>query len=87
MKYIKGILIRIVLIFLLAIFFLSKDEYILGDRVLEYSLGDINGDSKKELIVLTKNIFSKFGRDIVIYSSKNELNELYREDFSEFNYL
>ena len=83
MKYIKSILIGIVLIFLIAIFFLSRDEYILGDRVLEYALGDIDGDNKEELIVLTKNIFSKFGRDIVIYSSKDELIELYREDFSE----
>lgn len=83
MKYIKSILIGIVLIFLLAIFFLSRDEYILGDRVLEYSLGDIDEDNEQELIVLTKNISSKFGTDIVIYSSKDELNELYRENFSE----
>lgn len=83
MSYIKGILIGIVLIFFIALFFLTRDEYILKDRVLEYSLGDIDGDNKQELIVLTKNIFNKFGADIVIYSSKDELNELYREDFSE----
>lgn len=83
MKYIKSILIGIVLIFLISFFFLSRDTFILKDRVLDTALGDIDGDNDDEFIILTKGILSKYGKDVVIYSNANELNELYREDFSE----
>ena len=83
MKYIKVILIGIGLIFLLSLLFLSKYTYIKWDRVLEYKTGDINGDNQDELIVLTKSIFGKYGKDVVIYKDVNDLREIYRKDFSE----
>lgn len=83
MKYIKGILIGIALVLIIFLFFLSREGYILKDRILDSVLGDIDGDNEKELIVLTRCIFGRYGKDVVIYSNMERLNELYREDFSE----
>lgn len=84
-KYIKSILIWIVLIFLVSFFFLSRNEYILGNRVKDSVLGDIDGDGNEEFIVLTKELFNKFGKDVIIYSNEDELTELYREVFADIN--
>lgn len=75
MKYFKSVLLGGSLIFLIAFFFLSHEI------VWKQTLGDITGDNQIETVVLTKKTFSKYGKDIIIYSSDNE--EIYREDFSE----
>lgn len=75
MKYFKSVLLGGSLIFLIAFFFLSRET------ILDKAIGDITGDNQIETVVLTKRIFSKYGKDIVIYSSDNE--EIYREDFTE----
>jgi hypothetical protein len=79
----KFILIGIGLIFLIFLLFLSTNEYILGEIVLDKAYGDIDGDSTNELIVLNKNLFHKYGSEVIIYNDINGLTEIYREDFSE----
>lgn len=83
MKYIKGILIGIALVLIIFLFFLSRKGYILKDRILDSVLGDIDGDNENEVIVLSRGIFGRYGKDVVIYSNMERINELYREDFSE----
>lgn len=84
LKYIKFILIGIGFIFLIIfLLFLSTNEYILGEIVLDKAYGDIDGDGTNELIVLNKAPFHKFGSEVIIYRGINDMTEVYREDFSE----
>ena len=83
MKYIKFILIGIGLIFLISLLFLHGDEYILKERVLDKAYGDIDGDGNNELIVLNKNMFGRYGKEVIIYNGMYDLTEIYRENFSE----
>lgn len=80
MKYFKSIIIVTILIFIIFSLFLANDKYIMGERVLDYTEGDIDENGEDELILLTKGVFSKYGKDIIIYSSGKEI---YRKDFTE----
>ncbi|MBU5310843.1 hypothetical protein KQI38_02270 [Tissierella carlieri] len=97
MKYSK-VLIGIILIFLMSLLFLFfvkeqrnsillwKDQHIpikIKENVKEYALGNINGDNKDYLVVLTGARWKKFGKEVVIFSLE-EMEEIYRRDFSEF---
>lgn len=85
MKFIKGILIGIVLIFLISLFLFSGNEFYNKDLLLSKSYGDVNGDHIEEMLVLTRGLFKKYGKEVVIYEkdSSKEYIELYREDFSD----
>lgn len=83
MKYFKILFLTIILISIAFIIYLSDGEYILDERAIDYASGDIDGDGEEEIVVLTKKIFSKYGKQVVIYSSRD--NEIYRSDFSELN--
>lgn len=85
LKYIKFILIGIVLIFLLSLLFLFNYEGIQIGRAIDSGLGDINGDGNDEFLVLTKGLFGKNGKELIIYNGIYDLTEIYREDFSELN--
>lgn len=83
MKYFKIILMGIGLIFLLSLLFLSNSSYIKDHKILDYTIGDVNGDNYDEFVVLTKGLFGKYGKDVVIYKGVYDLTEIYREDFSD----
>lgn len=83
MKSIKVILIGIGLIFIFSLIFLSQNTYIKKDLVLDYAIGDIDGDNQDELLVLSKEVFGKYGKDVVVYDDVDNLTEIYREDFSK----
>lgn len=58
--------------------FLSKD------KIKEYAIGNINGDNKDYLVILTGPRWRKYGKEVVIFSIEGGLKEIYRRDFSEF---
>lgn len=58
--------------------FLSKDE------IKEYAIGNINGDNKDYLVILTGARWRKYGKEVVIFSLEDDPKEIYRRDFSEF---
>lgn len=80
MKYIKSILGIFILLFFVSLLFLSRGEKMMGERVLDHAKGDIDGNGEEELVFLTKKLFSKYGKEVVIYSSDREI---YRKDFSD----
>lgn len=59
--------------------------YTLKESIKAYSIGDIDGDDKDELVLLTGRRFSKYGKNVVIFSLKGKIVEIYREDFSKLN--
>lgn len=81
MKYPKIIFATIIIISLVSFFILSDKEYIMGERVIDYDRGDIDGNGEEELIVVTKSNLSKYGKEVVIYSSEDV--EIYRKDFAD----
>lgn len=80
MKYSK-FLIGIILIFLIGLSFLFFSK---KDMIKKYATGNINGDNKDYLVVLTGSKWRRYGREVVIFS-QDEKKEIYRRDFSEFN--
>lgn len=66
----------------------NKDEiindYLLEDRIIEYAIGDITGNNKDKLVLLTKDNGEEYGKDVIIFSLENEMEEIYRKNFSEF---
>ncbi len=77
MKYFKCVFLGVTLIFLISLVFVFNKDYI----TMDYSFADIDGDKRCEKVILKKKIFSKYGSEVIIYSSEGE--ELYREDFSD----
>lgn len=53
------------------------------DKVVDYAIGNINGDNIDYLVVLTGSRWRKFGKEVIIYSLK-DMKEIYRRNFSEF---
>lgn len=78
MKYSKSIVGFIILVFLVSLFLLFRG-YINNEIILDRARGDINGNGKSELVVLTKDVFSKYGKEVIVYSNEKEL---YRKDIS-----
>lgn len=80
MRYFKAILIGIT-IFLLSLFFLI---FLGKEKIKDYAIGNINGDSKDYLVILTGARWKKYGEEVVVFSLEDEIKEVYRRDFSEF---
>ncbi|MBU5436570.1 hypothetical protein KQI42_01040 [Tissierella sp. MSJ-40] len=58
-------------------------SFLTKEKVKEYAVGNIKGDNKDYLVVLTGARWRKFGKEVVIFSLE-EMKEIYRRDFSEF---
>lgn len=93
MKYSKKDLI-ILSIFLLGLsfFFFQKDNslntknplFLLDEKVKDYDIGDIVGDGKEYLVVLTGDNKKEYGEEVIIFKME-EGKEIYRKDFSSLN--
>lgn len=60
------------------------DTLKLKGRIKSYSIGNIKKDSRNVPVscVLTGRGFSKYGKEVVVFSLDGEIKEVYREDFS-----
>ena len=58
------------------------DIYKLKNRVYDYELGDIDGDGRAELVVLTKKAARKYGKKVYIFKIDEKIDKIYSEDFS-----
>ncbi len=93
MKYSKKDLI-ILSIFLLGLsfFFFQKDNslntknplFLLDEKVKDYDIGDIVGDGKEYLVVLTGDNKKEYGEEVIIFKME-EGREIYRKNFSSLN--
>ncbi|HAE92807.1 MAG TPA: hypothetical protein DCG60_09255 [Tissierella sp.] len=89
MRRLKGkIILLYISVILLALFlFFSFNQVKLPieikDKVVDYAIGNINGDNIDYLVVLTGSRWRKFGKEVIIYSLK-DMKEIYRRNFSEF---
>ncbi|WP_333638389.1 hypothetical protein [Tissierella praeacuta] len=89
MRRLKGkIILLYISVILLALFlFFSFNQVKLPieikDKVVDYAIGNINGDNMEYLVVLTGSRWRKFGKEVIIYSLK-DMKEIYRRNFSEF---
>ncbi len=54
------------------------------EKIKEYAIGNINGDNKNYLVILTGPRWRKFGEEVVVFSL-DETEQIYRRDFSELN--
>ncbi|MEY8417003.1 hypothetical protein AAK964_11930 [Tissierella praeacuta] len=83
----KIILLYISIILLALFLFISSNQVKLPieikDKVVDYAIGNINGDNIDYLVVLTGSRWRKFGKEVIIYSLK-DMKEIYRRNFSEF---
>ncbi|SHE95088.1 hypothetical protein SAMN02745784_02321 [Tissierella praeacuta DSM 18095] len=83
----KIILLYISIILLALFLFFSSNQVKLPieikDKVVDYAIGNINGDNIDYLVVLTGSRGRKFGKEVIIYSLK-DMKEIYRRNFSEF---
>ncbi|WP_313233473.1 hypothetical protein [Tissierella praeacuta] len=83
----KIILLYISVILLALFLFFSFNQVKLPieikDKVVDYAIGNINGDNIDYLVVLTGSRWRKFGKEVIIYSLK-DMKEIYRRNFSEF---
>ncbi|TCU75484.1 hypothetical protein EV204_10332 [Tissierella praeacuta] len=83
----KIILLYISIILLALFLFFSSNQVKLPieikDKVVDYAIGNINGDNIDYLVVLTGSRWRKFGKEVIIYSLK-DMEEIYRRNFSEF---
>ncbi len=81
-------LLAIAIILIGVFLFFSRNQAILPmeikEQVKDYAIGNINGDNKDYLVILTGSKWRKFGKEVVIYPL-DETEEIYRRDFSELN--
>lgn len=56
--------------------------YSLKDRIMDYGLGDLDGDNSDELVLISKKGIGNFGDKVSIFKIQNEIEKLYEEDFS-----
>lgn len=61
------------------------DKLLIKERIKEYCIGDINGDSKNELIILTGNKREEYGKEVIIFSTGDRINEIGRKNFTDMN--
>ncbi|WP_313757963.1 hypothetical protein [Tissierella sp.] len=53
------------------------------DKIIDYAIGNINGDDIDYLVILTGSRWRKFGKEVIIFSLE-DMKEIYRRNFSEF---
>lgn len=59
------------------------DSYTMGSIIMDYCLGDIDGDGLNEIIILSRNGFNKYGNSIKIFKCQNQIENIYEGDYSE----
>lgn len=88
MRKIKILITSLGIIAISLFYFYGHEEMDLpieiDEKVKDYATGNIAGDNKEYLVVLTKGKDREYGKDIVIYSV-DEKEEVYRKDFSHLN--
>lgn len=67
----------------------DKDEIIdtisIKEQIKEYGLGDVNGNGKSELIILTGNKRAEYGKEVIVFAVSNSIREIGRKDFTKLN--
>jgi hypothetical protein len=56
----------------------------INEKIKDFAIGNIRGDNKEYLVVLTGSRRRKFGEEVIIYSIEDK-KEIYREDYSAYN--
>lgn len=59
------------------------DQYKTKDKILDYELGDIDGDGLDELVLVTKKGTGRYGNKVMIFKTTDSIEKIYEEDFSE----
>lgn len=59
------------------------DTYKSNNKIKDYSIGNIIGDNKDYLVVLIGGNWSKYGKDVIIFSLEDKIEEVYRKDYTE----
>lgn len=60
-------------------------SFLKKEKIKDYAIGNVNGDNKDYLVVLTGERWEKFGREVVVFSLEEEIKEIYRREFSGLN--
>lgn len=60
-------------------------ENYIKDGIKEYAIGDINGNSEQELVILSGKKSAEYGNDVIIFSVNNNIKEIGRKDFKGAN--
>lgn len=61
------------------------DKLLIKDKIKEYSIGDINGNGKGELVILTGDNKKEYGKDLIVFDLGDSIEEIGRKDFAEIN--
>lgn len=60
------------------------DKVKINDGIKEYSMGDVNGNGRDELIILTGRKKQEYGKELIVFSIGSSIKEIGRKDFKEF---
>lgn len=63
----------------------QMSEYIVKEGIRDFRLGDVNGDSQAELIILTGRKKDEYGEELIVLAIEEEIIEISRKDFSHIN--
>ncbi|MDF2672019.1 MAG: hypothetical protein K0R09_284 [Clostridiales bacterium] len=65
----------------------EKEYKLLGEEkeILSCSIDDLNIDNIPEILIISKDKGKKYGDELIIFSYKNSMKEIYRRSFSDLN--
>jgi len=61
------------------------DEISVDEKIKEFSLGDVKGNGKDELIILTGDIKEEYGKNLIVFDIEDSIKEIGRKDFTNVN--